>query len=308
MRTKMRLALAALAVGALTVATAAPAAAQEEPAALGFAVDKTQAQPGALVLGKADAADVAEHCVTDLEAFQTRFQELLAGPFAGLGSEGELFERFFPDFEEGEEVVFDTHDKVAYGLVALVALGLGANLNGAAEDALPQTFVMTFADIATQAPVGERGSFDPDTGEGSVVVPDIDPGLWAVAAACVGPSFDLDVLEAGIRAGGDFLESIDAPTANPLTDPEFIEFMQDFLDSDAEGLDLIGEFLGVIGPNLLEPIMVPDAFGAVIFCILDPQGNCPDGEVEPPPGEPIGPGDDEAGPAQPVVAAPSFTG
>ncbi|MFP3901196.1 MAG: hypothetical protein ACLFXM_10095 [Acidimicrobiia bacterium] len=309
MRHTFRFALAATAACALTIGTVAPAGAQDEgPATLGFAVDKTQAPPGTLVLGKANAADVAEHCVTDLEAFQTRFQELLAGPFAGLGTEGELFERFFPDFEEGEEAVFDTHDKVAYGLVALVALGLGANLNGAADDALPQTFVMTFADIVTQNPVGERGNFDPDTGEGSVVVPDIDPGQWAVAAACVGPTFDIDALESGIRSVGPFLEDLGAPAANPLTDPEFIEFMQEFLDSEATGLDLIAEFLGVIGPDILEPIMVPDAFGAVIFCILDDQGVCPDGTVEPPPGEPVEPPDDEAGPAQPIVAAPSFTG
>ena len=120
-------------------------------------------------------------------------------------------------------------------------------------------------------------------------------------------TFDIDTLESGIRSAAPFLEEIGAPATNPLTDPEFIEFMQEFLDSDAEGLDLIGEFLGVIGPNLLEPIMVPDAFGAVIFCILDAQGTCPDGEVEPPPGEPIEPGG-EARPAQPIVAAPSFTG
>ncbi|HEX6239175.1 MAG TPA: hypothetical protein VFZ68_18395, partial [Acidimicrobiales bacterium] len=166
--------------------------------------------------------------------------------------------------------------------------------------------VMTFADIATQAPVGERGSFDPNTGEGSVVVPDIDPGLWAVAAACVGPSLDIPVLESGIRAGGDFLESIGAPIADPVG-PEMVPFMQEFTGSEAEGLELLIEFLAIVGPDLLEPIMVPDAFGAVIFCILDAQGNCPDGEVEPPPGEPIEPGG-EARPAQPIVAAPSFTG
>ncbi|HEX6235871.1 MAG TPA: hypothetical protein VFZ68_01685, partial [Acidimicrobiales bacterium] len=183
MRTTLRLALAAVTASALTVATVAPAGAQEEPAALGFAVDKTQAQPGALVLGKADTGDVAEHCLTDLEAFQTRFQELLAGPFSGADV-GPLFDRFFPDFDPEEPLVIENHDQVSYIMLLFVVLGLGANLGGAAEDALPQTFVMTFADIATQAPVGERGSFDPNTGEGSVVVPDIDPGLWAVAAAC----------------------------------------------------------------------------------------------------------------------------
>src|SRR5690606_20725698 len=84
MRNKTRVALAAIAVCALTIATAVPAGAQEGPAALGFATDKTQGPPGALVLGKANVADVEEHCITELEDFQARFDRLLDGPFSGL--------------------------------------------------------------------------------------------------------------------------------------------------------------------------------------------------------------------------------
>jgi hypothetical protein len=131
-------------------------------------------------------------------------------------------------------------------------------------------------------------NFDPDTGVGSVVVPDVDPGLWAVAAACVGPTFDIDELEAGIRQGGDFLEEIGAPA--DLNSPEFQEFMQDFLDSEAVGLDLVIEFLGEIGPTLLQPIMVPDALGFELFTVLGDE-------------EPVEPPVDEAEAAKAVAKA-----
>ncbi|HEX6239173.1 MAG TPA: hypothetical protein VFZ68_18385 [Acidimicrobiales bacterium] len=311
MRHTFRLALAATVAGALTVATVAPAGAQEEPAALGFAVDKTQAQPGALVLGKADAGDVAEHCTTELEAFQARFGELVERlAFFVDGERNPFLDRFFPeDVQNLFEV--ENHDQLAYTLLLFVALGLqGFTGPEPAEQALPQTFVMTFADIATQAPVGERGNFDPDTGDGSVVVPDIEPGLWAVAAACVGPIVeDLDALEAGIRQGGAFLQEIGVPEPDgDLVGPEIVAFMQEFLSSEATGLELIIEFVTAIGPDLLEPIMVPDAFGAVLFCILDDQGNCPSDEEPPPPGLDEEDTKDMAPPADAVVAAPSFTG
>ena len=101
-------------------------------------------------------------------------------------------------------------------------LGIAADFNGATETALPQTFVMTFASVVTQQPVGELGHFDPTTGAGSVVVPNVAPGLWAVAATCVGPSLDLDFLEAGIRANGAARFDEDAAKATGLlVDPGF---------------------------------------------------------------------------------------
>ncbi|MFP3901837.1 MAG: hypothetical protein ACLFXM_13360, partial [Acidimicrobiia bacterium] len=92
MRTKTRVALAAIAACALTIGTAVPAGAQEEPESLGFAVDKTEGPPGALVLGKADTTDIQEHCITTVEELQATFQELLDGPYNP--EEGvELFDR-----------------------------------------------------------------------------------------------------------------------------------------------------------------------------------------------------------------------
>jgi hypothetical protein len=276
MKSPVRLAVAAFAAAAMIVGVAAPVAAQET---LGFEVDKTEGFPGDVVNGQVDTADVAAHCVTDVEEFQARWLDLFEGPFHGGGFEGELFDTFFP---EGE--AYENHDQVAYVLILLIAVGLsdafGFMGTGPAEEALPQTFVMTFADIATQQPVGELSNFDPATGQGSVVVPDVDPGLWAVAATCVGPSFDLDVLEAGIRAGGAFLQELGAPLVHPLFDPEFEEFMRDFLGSEATGFDLIAEFLDEVGPTLLQPIMVPDALGFELFTVLSDEEEVVDEEVD----------------------------
>ena len=173
---------------------------------LGFTIDPTQGFPGDTVNGQVSTADINAHCVTDLEAFQAEFQAVFTGPFAGGAAEGDLFSRFFPS----GEFVFENLDQSAYSLTGLVVLGIASNIGGAAETALPQTFVMTFADLATQQPLGPLGHFDPVTGVGSVIVPNLAPGKYPVVATCVQPTLDLDTLEAGIRKNGAFLQSIGA--------------------------------------------------------------------------------------------------
>ena len=237
---------------------AGPARAQ---APLGFTIAPTQGVPGDTVTGQVNVADVAASCVTDLTAFQARFQAVLDGPYAGGSNSGELFSRFFP----GGEFVFDNCDQAAYSLTGITVLGIGANIMGAAETALPQTFAMTFADIATQQPVGELGHFDPATGAGSVVVPDVTPGPWAVAAACVGPSLDVDFLETGIRKNGTFLESLGFPTCD-INDPAFAEFVMELLGPDAD----LFAFLNAFGPTFIQNIVTPDALGVQIFTVLAP--------------------------------------
>jgi hypothetical protein len=289
MGSPVRLAVAALAAAAMIGGVAAPVAAQET---LGFEIDPTEGFPGEIVNGQVNVADVAAHCTTDLEEFMARFQELAFDVLQFSPTvTPPLWHRFWPE-DTMNLFEIENHDQLAYTLTLFVAIGLSGGLSGddedAAAEALPQTFVMTFADVATQEPVGELSNFDPDTGVGSVVVPDVDPGLWAVAAACVGPTFDIDELEAGIRQGGDFLEEIGAPA--DLNSPEFQEFMQDFLDSEAVGLDLVIEFLGEIGPTLLQPIMVPDALGFELFTVLGDE-------------EPVEPPVDEAEAAKAVAKA-----
>ncbi|MEW6269310.1 MAG: hypothetical protein AB1689_08455, partial [Thermodesulfobacteriota bacterium] len=130
---------------------------------------------------------------------------------------------------------------------------------------------MTFADIATQEPLGPLGNFDATTGVGSTTVPDLPPGQHAVVATCVTPTFDIDALEEGIREGGDFLESIGAVFGpdGPVS-PEFEAFAQAYLGSSSTGFDLLIEFVTAVGPSLLQPLMVPDAFGLQFYEILPP--------------------------------------
>jgi hypothetical protein len=251
-------------VMSLTVASTATAQ------GLGFTIDPTQGIPGDTVSGQVNPDDVAAQCVTTVEGLQAVFQELLAGPFVGGNTEGELTQKFFPD---PNNIIYENLGQISYVLTLFTILGIAENINGATETALPQTFVMTFADLATQDPIGELGHFDPVTGEGSVVVPDLDPGVHPVVATCVTPTFDLVLLEAGIREGAEFLMAIgyqfDVGSEDGPLSPAAIAFMQDFLDSDLEGFDLFIAFLGAIGPDLLQPIVVPDALGLQFFTVLD---------------------------------------
>jgi hypothetical protein len=242
-----------------------PARAQ---APLGFTIAPTQGLPGDTVTGQVNVADVTASCVTDLAAFQARFTDLLNGPFVGGNTEGELPQTWFPD---PNNIVYENTNQLAYVLTLLVVFGISNDIGGAAGTALPQTFVMTFPDIATQQPVGELGHFDPATGAGSLVVPDVAPGPWAVAAACVGPSFDLNVIRAGVEASGAFLTGINVQFGpdGPFS-PEFVQFMRDFLgpDAPADDFELLIAFVGEIGPTLLQPIVTPDALGVQIFTVL----------------------------------------
>jgi hypothetical protein len=143
-------------------------------------------------------------------------------------------------------------------------LAIGANINGAAETALPQTFVMTFADLATQQPLGELGHFDPVTGAGSVVVPNLAPGQWPIVATCAVPTLDLDRLEAGIRANGAFLESLGFPTCD-INSQEFADYVKQLLGEDAD----LFTFLTTFGPTFIQAIVVPGPLGLQFFTILD---------------------------------------
>lgn len=240
-------------------------------APLGFTIDPTQGRTGDTVNGQVNVADIAANCVTELAPFQARFDELFNGPFLSGNTVGELPQAFFPD---PNVQIYENTDQMAYVLTLLAVLGISQNIGGAAEGALPQTFVMTFADPATQQPLGERGSFDPATGVGSVVLPDLAPGLWVVAATCVEPVFDIDRLIAGIERGGDFLASIgtrfgpDGPTS-----PEFEEFAREYLGSTQSGFDLLIEFTGAVGPELLVNILTPEGLGVQLFTILPPLVN-----------------------------------
>lgn len=295
MRRSLRLAFAGLAVSAFTVALATPAGAQEE---LGFEIDPTEGPVGSTVNGQVDTDDVAEHCTTAVGDFQALFGERLDQVIESVFGTADHVAVLQAPVTDFEELVGAFYFLLRAGISGLDPPldGLAPGDEDLAADVLGLTFVITFADIATQEPVGEMGNFDPTTGEGSVVVPDVDPGLWAVAAACVSPTTDPDAIAAAVAAATEFV-------AAELPDFEFPTSVAVLaLDAAAEGETF--DTLQEIGPALIQPLMVPDAFGFDIFCVFDEEGVCPvDDEI---------PDDVEAPeaprPAEPVVVEPVFTG
>jgi hypothetical protein len=245
-------------VGA-TFATVIAAGAARAQAPLGFTIDPTEGRPGDTVNGQVNPTDIAANCVTDMTQFQARFLELFTGPYASGGPEGPFFDHFFP----GGEFVFENTNQTAYSLTGLVVLGISQNIGGAADTAFPQTFVMAFADVATQQPIGDLGHFDPTTGVGSVTVPDLPPGPAVIAATCVGPTLDLDALIAGIERNGAFLTSIGAPA--DINSSEFGAFVEEFAGPGAD----VFTFLNLIGPDLIQGIVKFDALGLAPFTVLE---------------------------------------
>ncbi len=309
MRIRSRAALAAATVAALSMGLAAPAGAQDAPA-LGFEIDPTEGSPGDTVTGQVDVGDVAENCATTPDEVRARFAEL-----------GLALQEVMPDYAPGEGDEVMSTEFLGAQFIGLVAYAIESNLvtdpeptpesPGAADIMLPQSFIMTFADIATQAPVGERANFDPEVGSASVTVPDVDPGLWAVAAACVTPSLDEATIRQAISEAAAFLESELGLVDEVPLDWQF-----------PGGFEAAIAFLGEAAPTLLEPLMVPQALGFQIFCVQDASGACPGDEPPPGPTEPPpAPGPTEppapapgpgappvARPAQPVRATPDYTG
>ena len=282
MRRRFRIACAATAVAAVSLAAAAPAGAQEAPT-LGFEIDITEGAPGDEVNGVVDVADVAEHCPANLAEVQAEF-----------AATAQAFLELQPEFEVPADAEFMTAEQMSWQVLAVLAAATAENAQGAAGLAHEQSFVMTFADIATQAPVGERANFDPAVGEATVTVPDVAPGSWAVAATCVGPATDVDTVRAAIGAGADTMTAaFNLPEQVPVT-------------WQPEGTDLFTWLFAEGGPAMLEPLMVPRALGFQIFCVVDADGVCPAGAV--PPSGPTAPALPPAPPAQPVIATPTFTG
>lgn len=272
----LRCALAAVAVGVLTMGVAVPARGQ---APLGFTIAPTEGRPGDLVSGQVNPADVAEHCVTDVEGVQARFLEF------GLVASGEFLARYpegpYPpgEFPEGQPLPTVRLTQflawTAYGL-------LGGGVSSSPENAalvLPQLFVMTFADLATQQPVGQTGNFDPTTGVGAVVVPDVAQGPWAVAAACVMPSVDVADIEGGVaRAVALWTEQFDLPEfidESNVTEVERI-FNEEILGCETDPCDVEETFTAFTlrwGPTLLSYIAEFDALGLQVFTVLPPLVN-----------------------------------
>ena len=210
--------IAILAVLALPIAMVAPVGAQEDGP---LTITPEAGSPGDVVTAVVDPVVVAENCEMDLETIQADF--LLPGFVFGPVLQA-WADRFALLGWDGSSPPVDFDQKVAQ-IMAFAFLGIGgAGPDGDAttEEYLANTFILTFADIETQEPVGETSTFDPATGFGQINVPEVAPGLWAVAATCVEPVITDESFLAAIAAGAAYLEETfgtldnDDPAQNPI--------------------------------------------------------------------------------------------
>ena len=245
---------------------AGPARAQ---APLGFTIDTVQGYPGDTVNGHVNPTDIAANCNTTIDALEAVFAPIVDT----MANDFSFIDMYFPECIVDPNCsvfksTYDNYEQEAYIAITFTALGIAANFDlgtgPAAEVALPQTFILTFAQIATQQPVGDRSLFDMTTGEGSITVPNIAPGHWAVAAACVEPHIEL--VPGAITAGAALLQSLGVP----LTFPDDGAFVNMLLDSSSN------IFLPNLATTLLVPMVSPKALGFQLFTI--PQ--CGNGVVE----------------------------
>jgi hypothetical protein len=220
------------------VCMAGPVSAQ---APLGFSIAPTQGFPGDVVHGMVDTDDIAAECNTT----EAQIKALFQGSYQAWNNQ-ELHDMYFAPGESCDPVCNNYH-QLAWVYIGLTFVGVFLNFpSGSTAAALENSFALTFADIATQEPQGQISTFDPNTGLGSVVVPDVDPGLWAVAAACVVP--DNTMIPAAIDAAAAIAEA----DGRPL----------DYAAPDT--LD----YLAANAVKFLQPMVVPQALGVQLFTVL----------------------------------------
>lgn len=286
---------AVVGAAALVAITVAPANAQTIPDVppLGFQIDPTEGAVGSTVNGQVNVDDVAANCITDPVEFVSQFVD----PAAPLNGGTPYFDGWVQlietEFPGGANDPINDPRQFAAFVAVLFPVGLAIDLpqNGGTgelvDGAVDQTFILSFADAATASPIGDRGNFDPDTGAGTVTVPDVAPGVHPVISTCVALTSDLSQER--------LLAALDAATA-------FVEanFTPPFpFDPLGEGAAEFAEVAGQVAPVILEALVEPQALGIQLFCVTDATGACPSTAPPAPPAAP---------PATPVTGRPNFTG
>jgi hypothetical protein len=236
------------------------AGAASAQAPLGLSIDPTEGFPGDVVDAMVDTGDIAANCPADSGPFLAGVTDILfflvaQDPNDGEDPEGLAFcEEFFPDGCLATPNGFMNYDQVGYFAFGQTLLGIFADIpSGSQQDAFEQSFALVFANLAQEIQ-GSPSTFDRTTGLGSLMVPDVDPGLWAVAAACVLPTLDrldLDPLREAIHGTGLILEAGGFP----------LEFPDPF-DPDTQA------FYAAHAPEFLQPVLVPQALGVQLFTVL----------------------------------------
>lgn len=178
----------------------APASSQDADV---FTIDPTEGRPDDEVATQLATTEIEDRCLTSVEVMQADWIPPFTDDIADRS--GELPE--------------DSNERITSDVLGLIfsPLGIGGNPEQGAQF-LANTYVLTFASIATQQPVGATSNFDPETGAGTIEVPDLAPGLWAVAASCVFPdASDPDAYAAAIAAGTAFLVAEFGDPLDPTT-------------------------------------------------------------------------------------------
>jgi len=294
-----RWAVPLLAAGLVASLAGGPSVAQQIPdvPTLGLTISPSSGVVGSTVEGTVDAADVAEHCITTPEDFVAQ----LTGPLETA------IRTYMSDMSEEWGGVLPPPGTSAFATMSVLSLVPGALAQDLelADEAMGATFVFAFADLATTSPIDPLGSFDRSTGEGSVVVPDLEPGTHPVIATCVGLASELtsEDIDRAVKVGQAYLE------AN--YDPPFV--------FDVAGLTELGT---AMFPIMLREMVEPKALGVAFYCVDDGEGSCDEtsSTTEPPTSVDSTPGTSTPGTsgtgggvggatgAQPVRARPSYTG
>lgn len=202
----------------------APASSQDADV---FTITPTEGTPGTTVFTELDPAAIDDSaCYLTPEDVQGE-----EGPLAQLASDMGAATAA-AGFEEGSDRA------TAAGTLQIIISVLAGDPARAAsvEQLLSNFFVLTFVDIGTMEPVGERSTFDPETGDGKITVPELDPGLWAVAATCVFPVVDDPAA---------WVAAVDGAVAALRAYPELLND-----DGNLDGATILLTLLGVINPGL----------------------------------------------------------
>lgn len=277
-----------VAAAALLAASSVPASAQDlgdvdvlELPQLGFEIAQEQGFPGDMVLGQVNPEDTAEYCLS------------VDGLVGNVVTE---VDGSIDEWAEGPTPSGFTEEEVEIFADAVWTLRVGVQaFEDTAMQLWEETFVFTFADAVTQELLGDTGNFDPATGEGSIVVPPLDPDVYGLAAACVQLASADALVAGGYDAGAaSFWEWVDS---NDIVVPddrsEVNEEWQDFVEESA--LEWVPE------------LVTPRAVGIQVFCVLNPDGLCGDEPAEQL--EPEEPAEElEVAAAEVVDARPAFTG
>lgn len=181
-----------------------------------FTISPTSGPSGTTVTGNVNPELIAENCLVasdpeDVDAVQAHFTA--------------LFGAYQPYLASITEAPVDTLEELAGAGFNLALLGIAGILGDENTiEYMGNTYVLTFIDLGTTEPIGERSTFDPTSGVGQVVAPDVDPGLYGVAATCVEPVLTDEAFAEAIAAGvealiaeyGDLAGALEANATAPL--------------------------------------------------------------------------------------------